>query len=149
MPLEPPPSPWRFPEVTAADEHGLVGVGADLEPGTLLHAYRHGLFPMPIGRRQLGWWSPDPRGVLPLDGLVVSGSDKDGNPAETSERVKCLAYQALARCMSHPLEFGGDRARRASSRGLRAVARSRAPADCRNRAARADCPLARPLPAAR
>jgi len=50
-------------------------VGADLEPGTLLAAYRTGLFPMrlrPGG--PLGWWSPDPRGVLPLDGMVVHRS---------------------------------------------------------------------------
>jgi leucyl/phenylalanyl-tRNA--protein transferase len=39
----------------------------------LLAAYRSGLFPMPIGRR-LAWWSPDPRGILPLDGLRVSRS---------------------------------------------------------------------------
>ncbi len=51
-----------------------MGIGADLEPGTLLAAYRSGLFPMPVGRRRLGWWSPDPRGVLPLDGLRVSRS---------------------------------------------------------------------------
>lgn len=35
--------------------------------------------------------------------LVVSASEKDGNPAETSERVKCIAYQALNRCMSQPM----------------------------------------------
>jgi leucyl/phenylalanyl-tRNA--protein transferase len=29
---------------------------------------------MPYDRRRLGWWSPDPRGVLPLDGLRVSRS---------------------------------------------------------------------------
>lgn len=58
----------------AADEHGLVCVGGDLRPGTLLAAYRHGLFPMPVSRRHLGWWSPDPRGVLPLDGLRVTRS---------------------------------------------------------------------------
>ena len=55
----------------------MVGVGADLEPDTLLTAYRSGLFPMPVrdGRREvLAWWSPDPRGILPLDGLVVSRS---------------------------------------------------------------------------
>jgi leucyl/phenylalanyl-tRNA--protein transferase len=52
----------------------VVGVGADLEPGTLLSAYRSGLFPMPLGRRRLGWWSPDPRAVIPLDGLRVSRS---------------------------------------------------------------------------
>ncbi|MGB8861407.1 MAG: leucyl/phenylalanyl-tRNA--protein transferase, partial [Ilumatobacteraceae bacterium] len=54
--------------------HGLVGVGADLEPGTLLAAYRGGLFPMPFRKQLIGWWSPDPRGILPLDGLVVSRS---------------------------------------------------------------------------
>ena len=74
-PIEPPPSPWEFPPVGAADENGIVGVGADLEPGTLLAAYRKGLFPMPLRRpRTIAWWSPDPRGVLPLDGLRVSRS---------------------------------------------------------------------------
>jgi leucyl/phenylalanyl-tRNA--protein transferase len=54
-----------------------VGVGADLEPGTLLAAYRSGLFPMHVelwDERRLGWWSPDPRGVLPLDDLRVTRS---------------------------------------------------------------------------
>ena len=37
-------------------------------------AYRQGLFPMPMRKKLIGWWSPDPRGVLPLDGLVVSRS---------------------------------------------------------------------------
>ncbi|MGH9112096.1 MAG: leucyl/phenylalanyl-tRNA--protein transferase, partial [Acidimicrobiales bacterium] len=64
-----------FPPVDDADADGLVGVGADLEAGTILAAYRRGLFPMPIGRRgTLGWWSPDPRAIVPLDGLVVTRS---------------------------------------------------------------------------
>ena len=50
-------------------------MGADLEPGTLLAAYRVGLFPMPVARgRRVAWWSPDPRGILPLDRLRVSRS---------------------------------------------------------------------------
>ena len=53
----------------------MVAIGGDLEPGTLLQAYRAGMFPMHIDRgRTLAWWSPDPRGVLPLDGLRVSRS---------------------------------------------------------------------------
>jgi len=56
----------------------LVALGADLEPGTLLSAYRTGLFPMPIDpgrkRSKIAWYSPDPRGVLPLDELKVSKS---------------------------------------------------------------------------
>jgi leucyl/phenylalanyl-tRNA--protein transferase len=75
LPTEPPPTPWDFPDVTGADEHGLVAVGADLAPGTILRAYQVGLFPMPVRRRgPIGWWSPDPRGVLPLDNLRVSRS---------------------------------------------------------------------------
>jgi leucyl/phenylalanyl-tRNA---protein transferase len=73
-PIEPPATHWQFPSPDRADVHGLVAVGAGLEPGTLLAAYRRGLFPMPFGRRRVGWWSPDPRGVLPLDGLRVSRS---------------------------------------------------------------------------
>jgi len=85
MPIEPPTTGWAFPDLarmpTDEGADDLVGTGADLEPGTLLAAYRKGLFPMPSGsalrpRRMSGltWWSPVERGVLPLDGLVVSRS---------------------------------------------------------------------------
>jgi leucyl/phenylalanyl-tRNA--protein transferase len=63
---------------TVGADQEIVGVGADLAPGTLLAAYRHGLFPMrlqsrgPIGLGPIGWWSPNPRGIIPLDGLIVS-----------------------------------------------------------------------------
>ena len=74
-PVEPPPTPWQFPDPTTADDDGVVGLGADLAAGTLLAAYRSGLFPMPAGRRgPMAWWSPDPRAVVPLDGLRVSRS---------------------------------------------------------------------------
>jgi leucyl/phenylalanyl-tRNA---protein transferase len=75
VPVEPSPSRWAFPPATEADAHGVVGLGADLAPGTILEAYRSGLFPMPVGRSgRIAWWSPDPRGVIPLDGLHVSRS---------------------------------------------------------------------------
>ncbi len=64
-----------FPPVSTADENDLVAVGADLEPGTVLDAYRRGLFPMPVRRRgPIGWWSPDPRAVLELEALRVPRS---------------------------------------------------------------------------
>jgi len=75
-PVEPPPTSWSFPspERWPADDD-LVAVGADLAPGTLLAAYRRGLFPMPFDRAGApGWWSPVERGVLPLDGVRVSRS---------------------------------------------------------------------------
>ncbi|NNK92240.1 MAG: leucyl/phenylalanyl-tRNA--protein transferase [Acidimicrobiia bacterium] len=66
---------WVFPPADSADENGLVGIGADLAPDTLITAYARGLFPMPIeAEGPIAWWSPDPRAVIPLDGLHVSRS---------------------------------------------------------------------------
>jgi leucyl/phenylalanyl-tRNA--protein transferase len=74
-PVEPPPSVWDFPPATSADADGVVGLGADLEPGTLLAAYRAGIFPMPLHRNgPMAWWSPDPRGVIPVDRFRVARS---------------------------------------------------------------------------
>lgn len=96
-PIEPPPNRWRLPGPESADEHGLVGVGADLEPGTLLAAYRTGLFPMPMSKRVVGWWSPDPRGILPLDGLVVSRSLRR-SCARYEVRVDTRFRDVMERC---------------------------------------------------
>ncbi len=76
VPVEPPPSRWAFGDVgAAAAGEELLAVGADLQPGTLLGAYRAGLFPMPVSRRgPVGWFSPDPRGILPLGALRVPRS---------------------------------------------------------------------------
>lgn len=81
MPLEPPANGWQFPPADQAEDD-IVGLGADLEPGTLLSAYRQGLFPMRVDffsvqghdRPPIAWWSPVRRGVLPLAGLRVSRS---------------------------------------------------------------------------
>ena len=51
-----------------------MAVGGDLEPGTLLQAYRHGMFPMHLPDGHLGWWSPVDRAVLPLHGFRVTRS---------------------------------------------------------------------------
>jgi len=75
MPVEPPPTRWELPSPEDAGDEEVAGIGADLEPGTLLAAYRSGLFPMRLGKDgPIGWWSPDPRGIIPLDGLRVTKS---------------------------------------------------------------------------
>jgi leucyl/phenylalanyl-tRNA--protein transferase len=77
MPIEPPSSRWQVDLDQATPKDDLVGVGADLEPGTLLMAYRAGLFPMGVGEDgspPTGWWSPDPRGVLLPGQIRVSHS---------------------------------------------------------------------------
>src|SRR6476661_1848187 len=100
MPVEPEPSRWQLDLSQAQPEEDLVGVGADLEPGTLLRAYRCGLFPMGLGRHgrgPIGWWSPDPRGVLPLDGLHVSRSLRQSR-ARFEIRVNTAFDEVVAAC---------------------------------------------------
>src|SRR5438067_8011423 len=55
-----------------ADEHGLVAVGGDLRPATLLRAYRNGTFPWFNEGDPVLWWSPDPRAIFDLDHFYLS-----------------------------------------------------------------------------
>jgi leucyl/phenylalanyl-tRNA--protein transferase len=68
-----PDSEWQFDRVPLGPDD-IVAEGADLEPSTLVNAYSHGLFPMPVGRKRLGWFSPQERGIFPLDRFHVSRS---------------------------------------------------------------------------
>jgi leucyl/phenylalanyl-tRNA--protein transferase len=61
-----------FPSPLKANADGLVAVGGDLSVPRLLQAYRSGIFPWTAD--PITWWSPDPRAVLPLNGLHVSRS---------------------------------------------------------------------------
>ncbi len=81
-------------------------MGADLDPGTLLAAYRGGLFPMPIGGgRKLAWWSPDPRGILPLDRLRVSRSLRQS--CRHYEVRLDTAFESVVRACADPGRDGG------------------------------------------
>ena len=104
MPVEPPPTKWQFPDIEALGPGDLVGVGADLEPGTLLSAYRHGIFPMPVEGR-LAWWSPEPRAILPIDGLRVTRSLKKAC-ARFEVRVDTAFAEVISAC-GDPTRPGG------------------------------------------
>ncbi|OYT92996.1 MAG: leucyl/phenylalanyl-tRNA--protein transferase [Burkholderiales bacterium PBB3] len=43
---------------------GLLAIGGDLNPATLVDAYSHGIFPWFSVGQPILWWSPDPRMVL-------------------------------------------------------------------------------------
>lgn len=70
-PVDPGRSLWPVDEPWAADDDGIIGAGADLEPSTLVAAYRAGVFPWPHDD-WLPWFSPDPRAIIPVGGLHVS-----------------------------------------------------------------------------
>jgi leucyl/phenylalanyl-tRNA--protein transferase len=72
-------SRWRFPPPEQWPDQDVIAAGADLEPATLLAAYRQGIFPMPLDvpdrtEPMLAWWSPESRGILPLDNLRMTRS---------------------------------------------------------------------------
>lgn len=106
MPWDATPTPvgdsrWDFPPPDAWSGDDLVAAGADLDPATLVHAYRNGLFPMGIGRtnRQIGWWSPASRGVLPLDQLRVTRSMRQSQRRYRVEIDTCFG-EVIRACAS-------------------------------------------------
>lgn len=68
-----PSSTWDFSGIPLGDDD-LVAIGADLQIGTLVQAYCHGLFPMPLDDSSIGWFCPVRRGIIPLDGFHVAHS---------------------------------------------------------------------------
>ncbi len=55
----------EFPDPEEANEDGLLAIGGNLEPETLLAAYTKGIFPWYSDEGgPILWWSPDPRMVL-------------------------------------------------------------------------------------
>jgi leucyl/phenylalanyl-tRNA--protein transferase len=111
VPVEPPPSRWSFPSHEAFDpDDDLVAFGADVEPGTLLAAYRAGIFPMPIGtsRRRaepMAWFSPVRRGVLHLDQVKVSRSLR--RSARTMEIRVDTAFEEVVDACADPRRPSG------------------------------------------
>lgn len=61
-----PQTRWQFPDPIQADPlgEGLVAVGADLAPETILAAYQRGIFPWFSGDDPICWWSPEPRCII-------------------------------------------------------------------------------------
>ncbi|MGL6280702.1 MAG: leucyl/phenylalanyl-tRNA--protein transferase [Gaiella sp.] len=66
-PIEPTTTTWDLVPPPLDHPGDLWAVGADLAPGTVLAAYRLGLFPMRVGDGPLGWWWPEERAIVPVD----------------------------------------------------------------------------------
>ena len=60
---------------------------------------------MPVGRRRIGWWSPDPRGVLPLEALRVPRSLRRSQ-ARYEVTVDRAFRQVMVACATQPRPHG-------------------------------------------
>lgn len=69
-----PSDPIEFPDPNDFDNEGLIAVGGSLSKEWLLKAYDSGIFPWYSQGYPPLWWSPNPRAILPLDGVHISRS---------------------------------------------------------------------------
>ncbi|MBN4070448.1 leucyl/phenylalanyl-tRNA--protein transferase [Olleya sp. AH-315-F22] len=66
----------EFPNVSEANEDGLLAIGGDLSTERLIYAYKNGIFPWFEEEETILWWSPNPRFVLFPAKLKISKSMK-------------------------------------------------------------------------
>lgn len=98
-----------FPPADRASPEGLIFVGGRLTVDRLLDGYRHGIFPWPAypGEPML-WWTPDPRAILPLDGMHVSRRlERTLRSGKFEIRVDAAFREVLEGCASGPGRQGG------------------------------------------
>lgn len=100
---------WRldetlwFPELSEAEEDGLLALGGDLSPERLVLAYRSGIFPWYNAEDPILWWSPDPRFVLFPDELYVSKSMKQVLKKNVFEYRQDTCFETVMRsCAAQP-----------------------------------------------
>jgi len=67
-------SSYIFPDIEEATEEGLLAIGGDLEPETLINAYSHGIFPWFSENDPIMWWSLSPRLILYPQEIHISKS---------------------------------------------------------------------------
>ena len=58
-----------FPDPDFADADGLLAIGGNFEPQTLISAYSQGIFPWTSS--PITWWSPDPRGIFEIENFKL------------------------------------------------------------------------------
>ena len=72
--------------------------GPQIDPELLISAYASGIFPMADEKSgEIGWYSPDPRGILPLDGLKVSRSLRQAIKKQKFSIVCNRAFETVMR----------------------------------------------------
>ena len=100
-------SRWRLPQPREMPDGNLVAVGGDLEPSSVVNAYLRGIFPMEVSGASglLGWWSPEPRGILPLDGLRVTRSMRQ-SAKRYEVRVDTCFARVIRECADPSRESG-------------------------------------------
>lgn len=99
-----PREPW-FPDpgmaATGGDFDGLLAIGGDLSVERLKLAYQSGVFPWTVN--PITWWSPDPRGIIPIDNDAWPRSLRKFARRKPFEITFDRAFaEVMARCAEQP-----------------------------------------------
>jgi len=74
-----------------------------IDPGLLISAYQEGVFPMGLDDGEIGWFSPDPRGILPIEAFHVPARLARVLRRGTFEVRTDTAFEAVMRaCAARP-----------------------------------------------
>lgn len=77
-----------------------------LTPELVISAYQSGYFPMADDRGQIGWFSPDPRCILPLDRFKISRSLRQTIRRGLFDVRINVDFEAVMRACAHRREDG-------------------------------------------
>ncbi len=96
------------PQAALPEPNGLLAVGGNLEPQTLLRAYAEGIFPWFNEGEAILWWSPNPRCVLYPDQVKVSRSLRR-RMADAAFRVTAdQAFDAVVAACATPRSYSAQ-----------------------------------------
>lgn len=101
---------YLFPEPSEADPdgYGLVAIGGDLTPQTLLSAYSQGLFPWFNEDEPIAWWCPEPRCVLDPSSYKPSKSLKRLAKSSRWHWTVDNAFEEVIHACSLPRSYSND-----------------------------------------
>lgn len=93
-----------FPDARLAltEPDGLLAVGGNLKPETILQAYSQGIFPWYSDDYPILWWSPNPRCVLYPDKLKISRSLKKTLNKKIYEVKMDTAFREVVQACAAP-----------------------------------------------
>ncbi|HYY26800.1 MAG TPA: leucyl/phenylalanyl-tRNA--protein transferase [Chthoniobacterales bacterium] len=81
-----------------------------ISPSLLLEAYCRGVFPMAMENGEIGWFSPDPRGIIPLDAFHVPHGLKRVLKKGIFQIKLDTSFEAVVRaCADRPETWISDR----------------------------------------
>lgn len=99
-----------FPPTSRAlsEPNGLLAVGGDLEPATLICAYAQGIFPWFDRDEEILWWAPDPRQVMWTDRVHISRSMRKTLRQSQWTIQSDRAFDSVVQCCASAARGDGD-----------------------------------------